>query len=243
MTSASASPTTQAGSRTTTAPAGIDWLLMLALLAIAAATVRSLMFTPIEVRQGVAQKIFYVHVPAAVIALYVSCIPSAIASLLYLWLKDERLDRVAETLAEVGVVFLTMVLASGPFWGKTTWGTWWQWDARLTTTLFLWFVLVGYLVMRSSIDEPEARARLSAVLGTMIGLLVPFIHLTVYLFPTIHPQPVVLAPAAPKLPSEMLITLLSGFGAFVVLYAALVRRRYRWATARDLQQHLEDSRA
>ncbi|MEO7359330.1 MAG: cytochrome c biogenesis protein CcsA [Gemmatimonadaceae bacterium] len=243
MTSASASPTTQPGDRTTSAPAGIDWLLVLAFIAIAAATVRSLMFTPVEVRQGVAQKIFYVHVPAAVIALYVSCIPSAIASLMYLWLKDERLDRVAESLAEVGLVFLTMVLASGPFWGKTTWGTWWQWDARLTTTLFLWFVLVGYLVMRSSIDEPEARSRLSAVLGVMIGLLVPFIHLTVYLFPTIHPQPVVLAPERPKLPSEMLITLLAGFGAFVVLYAALVRRRYHWTTARDLQQQLEDSRS
>ncbi|MEO7998475.1 MAG: cytochrome c biogenesis protein CcsA [Gemmatimonadaceae bacterium] len=243
MASASASPTIQQSESTSKAPGGIDWLLVLALLAIVAATTRSLLYTPIEVRQGIAQKIFYVHVPAAVIALYVSCIPSAIASLMYLWLKDERLDRAAESLAEVGLVFLTMVLASGPFWGKTTWGTWWQWEARLTTTLFLWFVLVGYLVMRGAIDEPEARSRLSAVLGTMIGLLVPFIHLTVYLFPTIHPQPVVLAPEKPKLPSEMLITLLMGFLAFMVLYAALVRRRYRWTTARDMQQQLEDQRS
>ncbi|MEP6762983.1 MAG: cytochrome c biogenesis protein CcsA [Gemmatimonadaceae bacterium] len=243
MTSASASPTIQNSERSSEMPGGIDWLLVLALVAFAAVTVRSLVYTPIEVRQGIAQKIFYVHVPAAVISLYVSCIPSAIASVMYLWLKDERLDRIAESLAEVGLVFLTMVLTSGPFWGKTTWGTWWQWDARLTTTLFLWFVLVGYLVMRGAIEEAEARARLSAVLGTMIGLLVPFIHLTVYLFPTIHPAPVILAPQKPQMSSEMLITLLSSFGAFVVLYAALLRRRYRWATARDLQQQLENQRA
>lgn len=243
MTSASASPTIQEGERSSELPGGIDWLLVLALVAFAAVTVRSLLYTPIEVRQGIAQKIFYVHVPAAVISLYISCIPSAIASVLYLWLKDERLDRLAESLAEVGLVFLTMVLTSGPFWGKTTWGTWWQWDARLTTTLFLWFVLVGYMVMRGAIEEAEARARLSAVLGTMIGLLVPFIHLTVYLFPTIHPAPVILAPQKPQMSSEMLITLLSSFSAFVLLYAALLRRRYRWATARDKQQQRENQRS
>ncbi|MEP6782004.1 MAG: cytochrome c biogenesis protein CcsA [Gemmatimonadaceae bacterium] len=243
MTSASASPTIQESEQSGDLSSGIDWLLVLALVAFAAVTVRSLLYTPIEVRQGIAQKIFYVHVPAAVISLYISCIPSAIASVMYLWLKDERLDRLAESLAEVGLVFLTMVLTSGPFWGKTTWGTWWQWDARLTTTLFLWFVLVGYMVMRGAIEEAEARARLSAVLGTMIGLLVPFIHLTVYLFPTIHPAPVILAPQKPQMSSEMLITLLSSFGAFVLLYAALLRRRYRWATARDKQQQLENQRS
>ena len=217
-----------------------DWLMFVALLAVAAATVRTLWYTPIEATQGVAQKIFYVHVPAAVISLYIACIPSAIASLVYLWLKDERVDRLSESLAEVGLLFLTMVLASGPFWGKTQWGTWWQWDARLTSTLFLWFVLVGYLVMRDAIDQPEDRARLSAVLGALIGLLVPFIHLTVYLFPTIHPDPVVLAPEKPKVSSEMLVTLLFSTVAYLVLYAALLRKRYRWATARDLQRQYED---
>ncbi|MBC8090043.1 MAG: cytochrome c biogenesis protein CcsA [Phycisphaerae bacterium] len=219
---------------------GFDWLMFAALLAVAAATVRTLMYTPIEATQGIAQKIFYIHVPAAVISLYISCIPSAIASLVYLWLKDERVDRLSESLAEVGMLFLTVVLASGPFWGKTQWGTWWQWDARLTSTLFLCFVLVAYLVMRDAIDQPEDRARLSAVLGALIGLLVPFIHLTVYLFPTIHPDPVVLAPEKPKVSSEMLTTLLMSTLAYLVLYAALLRKRYRWATQRDLQRQYED---
>ena len=107
------------------------------------------------------------------------------------------MDRIAETLAETGIVFLSVVLGTGPFWGKTIWGTWWQWEARLTSTLFLWFVLVGYLVLRGAIDERETRARLSAIIGAMAGLLVPFIHLTVYMFNTLHPKPVVLKPEAP----------------------------------------------
>lgn len=222
---------------------GFDWWMFAALLAVIAVTVRVLWYTPTEATQGVAQKIFYLHVPAAVISLYISCIPSAIASLVYLWLKDERVDRLSEALAEVGLLFLTLVLASGPFWGKTQWGTWWQWDARLTSTLFLWFVLVGYLVMRDAIDQPEDRARLSAVLGALIGLLVPFIHLTVYLFPTIHPDPVVLAPEKPKMSSEMLMTLLLSTLAYLVLYAGLLRKRYRWATERDLQRAYEEQMA
>lgn len=240
MPSATAAPS---GNTPETSARGFDWLMFAALLAVIAVTVRVLWYTPTEATQGVAQKIFYLHVPAAVISLYISCIPSAIASLVYLWLKDERVDRLSEALAEVGLLFLTLVLASGPFWGKTQWGTWWQWDARLTSTLFLWFVLVGYLVMRDAIDQPEDRARLSAVLGALIGLLVPFIHLTVYLFPTIHPDPVVLAPEKPKLSSEMLTTLLLSTLAYLVLYAGLLRKRYRWATERDLQRAHEEQMA
>lgn len=240
MPSATAAPS---GNTQESSARGFDWLMFAALLAVIAVTVRVLWYTPTEATQGVAQKIFYLHVPAAVISLYISCIPSAIASLVYLWLKDERVDRLSEALAEVGLLFLTLVLASGPFWGKTQWGTWWQWDARLTSTLFLWFVLVGYLVMRDAIDQPEDRARLSAVLGALIGLLVPFIHLTVYLFPTIHPDPVVLAPEKPKLSSEMLTTLLLSTLAYLVLYAGLLRKRYRWATERDLQRAHEEQMA
>jgi heme exporter protein C len=243
MTSVSPSATMRgAPVSTTDRGRGIDWLLVAAITAIVATMVRILMFTPIEERQGIAQKIFYVHVPAATISLYLACIPMAIASVLYLWIKDDRLDRAAETFAETGIVFLSVVLGTGPFWGKTIWGTWWQWEARLTSTLFLWFVLVGYLVLRGAIDEREARARLSAIIGTMAGLLVPFIHLTVYMFNTLHPKPVVLKPDAPSLPPEMLTTLLISFAAFALFYAALLRMRYRWATQNDLQQQLEDSR-
>jgi heme exporter protein C len=174
-----------------------------------------------------------VHVPSAFVGLYVAFGLLAVASGLYLWLKDERLDRVAESTAEVGLVYMTVVLLTGPMWGKPVWGTWWTWDARLTLTLFLWFVVLGYVVLRGAIDDRAMRARYSAVLGILAALLVPFIHLSVYLFRTLHPQPIVLKPSAPSLPPEMLTTLLLALGAFSLLYVALLRARYRLAVERD----------
>ena len=215
---------------------GIDWFLIVAILAVIAVSVRVLLFTPMEIRQGLAQKIFYLHVPAAILSLYLSVIPASIVSGLYLWLKDERLDRIAESLAEVGVMFCTVVLCTGPFWGKPIWGTYWQWEARLTSTLFLWFVLIGYLVLRGAVEQPEMRARLSAVVALMAGFLVPFIHLTVYMFTTLHPMPVVLTPnpTEQNLSPEMRQSFLWSLLAFFVFYCALLRNRYAWATQRDI---------
>jgi heme exporter protein C len=210
----------------------IDWLLWVAFVALAAVYVRAIWFTPIELRQGAAQKIFYLHLPAALEA-FLAFGLVAIAGLLYLWLKDERLDRFAESSAEVGVVFTTIVLVTGPLWGKPVWGTWWTWDARLTSTLFLWFIYVGYLVLRGAIESPTLRARYSAIVGALGALLIPFIHLSVYLFRTLHPRPIILKPDRPSLPDEMLTTLMLAFGAFTLLYIALVRARYRLARERD----------
>jgi heme exporter protein C len=140
----------------------------------------------------------------------------------------------AESSAEVGLVYMTVTLITGPLWGKPVWGTWWTWDARLTLTLFTWFIVLGYLVLRGAIEDRGQRARFSAVLGILAALLVPFIHLSVYLFRTLHPQPIVLKPDRPSLPPEMLLTLGLSFAAFLLLFAALLRTRYRWATERDL---------
>lgn len=243
MTSTSASSTVSR-SRTEgdSAASGVDWFLIAAVAAVIGACMNALMFTPMELRQGVAQKILYMHVPAAIMALYFSVIPMAIASAFYLWLKDEKLDRIAESFAEVGLVFVIVVLCTGPFWGKPIWGTYWQWEPRLTATLFLSFVLIGYLVMRGAVDQYESRARLSAIIGLMAGCLVPFIHLTVYMFNSLHPMPVIIKPAAPTMSPEMLRSLLYSLGAFLLLMLALVRNRYRWATERDRLQALEDQR-
>jgi heme exporter protein C len=213
---------------------GVDWLLAAAVLAVAAALVRAVWFTPVEAMQGAAQKIFYVHVPSAFVGLYLGLPLVAIASGVYLWLKDERLDRTAEAAAEVSLVFMTVVLITGPLWGKPIWGTWWTWDARLTLTLFLWFVVVGYLVLRGAVDDRAQRARYSAVLGVLTVLLVPFIHLSVYLFRTLHPQPIVLKPGAPSLPGEMRVTLFASLAAFALLFVALLRARVRYGAERDL---------
>ena len=112
-----------------------DWLLAVAVVAVAAVLARAIWFTPTEALQGEAQKIFYIHVPSAVMGLYLACPLVAIGGAMYLWLRDERLDRLAESSAEVALIFLSIVLITGPLWGKPIWGTWWTWDARLTSTL------------------------------------------------------------------------------------------------------------
>jgi heme exporter protein C len=217
----------------------VDAFLVLAMTACAAACVRALWFTPVDAMLGAAQKIFYVHVPAAILGLYVSCGLLAVASLMYLWIKDPRIDRLAEASAELGLVFMGMVLVTGPIWARTSWGTWWVWEARITSTLFLWLLVLGYLVLRGAVESAEQRARLSAVMGSLAALLVPFVHLTVKLFRGMHPQPVVLKPEKPTLPPEMLATFLLALGAFSLLYVALLRLRLRWGTARDARLALE----
>ncbi|HET7603870.1 MAG TPA: cytochrome c biogenesis protein CcsA [Gemmatimonadales bacterium] len=182
-------------------------------------------FTPMEVSQGLAQKIFYLHVPAAWTSLLVFSIVG-ITSALYLWLRDERLDLFAASSAEVGVVFSIIMLTTGPLWAKPIWGAWWQWDARLTLTLFLFFLFVGYLSLRAAVPDAGERARYSAVVAILGFLLVPFVHLSVYLFRTIHPMPVVLKPSAPSLPGSMLRTLLIAFAVDLVLYVGFVTARY-----------------
>ncbi len=230
-------------SRSTTArplPA-VDWLLVLAVLAVGAMAVRAILYTPADAALGAVQRILYIHVPSAILGMYVACTIMAACGGLFLWLKDDRLDRISESAAEVGFVFLTVVLATGAIWGKSSWGTAWAWEPRLTSALFLWFVLLSYLVLRDAIENRDTRARLSAVLGVLALLLVPFIHMTVYLFRGLHPDPVVLQPGKPKMPPEMLITWLFAVGAFALLFFALLRLRYRWATARDARLMLEQA--
>jgi heme exporter protein C len=207
----------------------------LALLGLAGIYVLALGFTPMEARQGLAQKIFYLHVPAAWSAMLAFSLVG-ITSALYLWLHDPRLDRFAAASAEVGVAFSAVMLTTGPIWAKPIWGTWWTWDARLTLTLFLFFLFIGYLALRAAVQDPAERARFSAVVGILGMLLVPFVHLSVYLFRTLHPQPVVLKPSAPSLPPVMLRTLLLSVLVFTVLYIGLVTVRYGIALAEEARE-------
>ena len=218
-----------------------DWLLMSGFAAVAAFYVRAIFFTPVEAIQGPAQKILYVHATSAFVALYLAFGLLGITSALFLWLKDEKLDRVAESAAEVGLAFTTVVLVTGPLWGKPIWGAWWTWDARLTLTLFLWFMIVGYLLLRGAIEERGMRARYSAVLGLLSLILVPFIHLSVYLFRTMHPMPIVLKPSAPSMSPEMQLTFFPAFVAMALLFAGLLRARYRLAMLRDAVIELESA--
>ena len=211
-------------------------LTVLALIGVGAVMVMALRFTPVEVNQGLAQKIFYVHVPSAFVTLWVAVPLTALASMVYLWLRDVRLDRFAAASAEVSTVFCAVVLTTGPIWGKPIWGTWWTWDGRLTLTLFLFFLLLGYHTLRASLRDPAERGRFSAVLSIMGALLIPFIHLSVYLWRGLHPKPVVLKASAPSLPPEMLRTLLTGFAVWILLYLGFVTLRYGIQLARDIRE-------
>ena len=231
--------TATAAAASATARRGLR-ISVVALAGLAAVYVLALRYTPIEARQGVAQKIFYLHVPSAWCALMAFSLVG-IASALYLWLHDPRLDRFAAASAEVGVAFSAVMLTTGPIWAKPIWGTWWTWDARLTLTLFLFFLFIGYLALRASVHDPDERARFSAVVGILGMLLVPFIHLSVYLFRTLHPQPVVLKPSAPSLPPEMLRTLLVSMAVFTLLYVGLVTLRYGLGLAEDARDEVADA--
>ena len=208
------------------------WVTFLGLVLLAGVYVRALAFTPEERFQGLAQKIFYVHVPAAWCAMLAMGLVG-FASILFLMMKDLRYDRFAAASAEVGTVFSLVMLTTGPIWAKPIWGTWWTWDARLTLTLFLFFLFAGYLLLRGAVLDASLRARYSAVLGICGLVLLPFIHLSVYLFRTLHPQPVVLKPSAPSLPESMLITLLASFAVFTLLYVGFVMQVYGVARARE----------
>jgi heme exporter protein C len=209
-----------------------DWMFMLAVVALASVVVRIIFFTPAEATQGLAQKIYYIHVPSALGA-YLALIVAAFMSLVYLWLKDPRADRLAESATEVAFVFTSAVLLTGPLWGKPVWGTWWTWDARLSLTLFLWFLTIAYLVLRGAVDDAGMRARYSAVLAVLAVLLIPFIHLSVYLFRTLHPMPIVLKPERPSLPGEMLLTWTLAVLAFLFFSVTLMRARYRLSLLRE----------
>jgi len=206
----------------------------LMLLALAGVYVRALMFTPVERFQGPAQKIFYVHAPAAWSALLAFAV-TGLLSLLYLWLRDRRLDLAAAASAEVGLAFSVIMLTTGPIWAKPIWGTWWTWDARLTSTLFIFLLFIGYTVLRGAVTDPDMRARYSAVVGIMGLVLVPFIHFTVVLFRTLHPEPILMKPDKPSLPPAMLVTLLTSFGVFTLLYVGFLAQRYAFGVLEELR--------
>jgi heme exporter protein C len=200
-------------------------LTLLGLVLLAGLYLLALEYTPVERYQGLAQKIFYIHPPAAY-AMQMAFFLVGITSALYLWLRDERLDAFADASAEVGMVFGLIVVITGPIWGKPIWGTWWEWEPRLTFTLIELLVFTGYFALRSAVREPGERAKFAAVVGISALILVPFNHLTVYLFASQHPEPVVVQTGEPQLPWVMLRTFLSGLGVFTLLYAGLVMQRY-----------------
>jgi heme exporter protein C len=189
---------------------------------------------------GDLQRIFYFHVPAAWIAYLAFAVVFA-GSVAFLRTRARRWDLVAHASAEIGVVFTTIVLVTGPIWARPVWGTWWQWDARLTSTLVLWLGYVGYLLLRALTPEPERARRLAAVVGIVSFVDVPIVHFSVYWWRTLHPQgPTVADPSRSSgLGGPELIAFFVALGAFTLLYAWLLGARVRVGKLADEVDDLE----
>ncbi len=180
---------------------------------------------PTEERMGVVQRIFYFHVPSA-LAGFLGVALCAACSALYLWTRDRRFDRVAHAAAELGVLFFTIVLLTGPIWARPVWGVYWTGEVRLTSTLVLWLMYSGYLLLRKSAENPEQAARWAAVLGIVGALDLPIIYKSVEWWRGLHPKVLKMSggqgldPAMGKAFGLCLFT-------FLLLFLALLLKRCR----------------
>jgi heme exporter protein C len=199
---------------------------LLAVAGLVGGVVMAFGVAPREVTQGNVQRIMYVHVPSVWVA-YLAFAVVFVASIVYLAKRADAADRVAHASAEVGVVFTAITIASGSIWGKPTWGTWWTWDARLTSVAILFVMYLGYLLLRGMIEDRERAARYSAVLGIVAALDLPLVHFSVYWWRTLHQPPSIMKPGAPTMPPIILAALLVNFLAFTLLYAYFVVARVR----------------
>jgi heme exporter protein C len=192
------------------------------------ALVDALLIAPREATMGDIQRIFYFHMPSAWIALGPAFTVVFALSIAYLVTGKMVYDRWAGASAEIGVIFTTITLMTGPLWAKPTWGVYWTWEPRLTTTLVLWFIYVGYLLLRSLAGEGPRRARLSAVYGIVGWVDVPIVFLSIWLWRTIHPR--ILGSGGFAMDSRMVLALMISLVAFTLLYVCLLVLRARTFT-------------
>jgi len=191
--------------------------------------------------QGDLVRLIYLHPALAWVALYLAFGLAAVCSALYLWprTRAERWDLLAASTVEVGVVFLSLTLATGMLWGRPAWGVWWTWDARLTSTALLEILFIGYLAMRRVPADPHTRARRCAVLALLATLDVPIVHFSVQWWNGLHQGATLGSGLTFHIHGSMLWTLLLSFVAFTCVFAWMVRRRYQIAV-RDAARELDE---
>ncbi len=211
----------------------LEWSSILGLLACGLWVFLKL---PIETSQGFPQKIMYLHVPS-VITTYLAFFIVFVYSIAYLWKRELMFDQIAKASAEVGLVFCALVLITGAIWGRTTWGTYWVWDARLTTTLLLFLIFMGYFLLRMSVNDRDKEARLASVLGIIGFLDIPIIHKSVEWWRTLH-QPSTLfkvdsGEAKPSMPPELLYPLMVSTLVMLAFYLYLLLLRYQTENSTD----------
>ncbi len=189
--------------------------------ATAAALYLVFMWVPNERIQGPVSKIIYFHISSAWLAFFAFFVVM-VCSILYLRTKNLKWDTVAYASAEIGILFTTIVLVTGPIWGRASWNAWWTWDHRLTTTLILWFIYIAYLMIRSAFNEEEKKARFAAVFGIIGFVDVPIVWMSIRWWRTIHPT--IVTSGGFAMDPSMVQTLMVSLAAFTLLYFYLLQK-------------------
>ena len=214
------------------------WFGVAALGAVVATQAYSILTSPADRDMGHLQKIMYVHVPAAWMT-FIAFFVVLVFSTRYLWNGREDDDLLAASAAEVGAVFNGLTLLLGMIWGRPAWGVWWVWDARLTSTLVLFLIFVGYLALRAFVDDPHRRARWSAAVGAIGAINVPIVYMSVKWWRTLH-QP----PSSPStLDSAYTLGLRLNAIAFLFVLIWFIRKRYEIARLERGVEHAAEAAA
>jgi heme exporter protein C len=205
--------------------------LLLTLVWMLVALYMIFLYAPQELTMGNVQRIFYIHVPTAWTAM-VAYFIVFLGSIGYLWKRSRLADDIAHASAEVGFIFCTCVLVTGPLWAKPVWGIWWTWEARLSSTFILWLLFIAYLMLRAYLINPGRAEVLAAVVGTIGFIDVIIDYMAIRWWRTQHPQPVIFGGPGSGLEPSMWATVLASWGAFLCLFSYLVRQRMWLAEAR-----------
>ena len=193
---------------------------------------------PPDALQGEYSRIINVHVPSLWLA-FLAFGVTALGSIMWLWKKKQRWDRLASASAEIGVLFTGIGLFTGMVWGQAVWGRAWDWgDPRLTSTAVMFFVYLGYIALRNALDDPIVKARRSAILGVVAVVQVPLVYFSVNLFRTLH-QTQSIRPDGSTMPAEMLIAMLVNVVAFTILYVVLMVARTEVARIEEATRETE----
>ncbi len=209
---------------------------VLLLIAMILALYMAFIGAPTEATMGDLQRIFYFHVPSGIIGLLAFAL-NFVASLMYLIKKDRKWDSLALSAAEIGVMFFTIVLVTGPIWAKPVWFVWWTWSPRLTSSLILWLLYLAYMLVRGYAPDPERRAMMSAVFGIVAFVDAPIVWFSIRWWRDLHPSPVIETGGLPD--PSMRLALLTCVAAFLILFIYLLRRRFFLESARLELERLE----
>ncbi len=192
----------------------------------------ALVYAPREATQGDVQRIFYFHVPSAWVG-FLAFFVVLVGSVMYLWRRSEWWDRLARSSAEIGLLFTTIMLVTGSIWGRAVWGTWWSWDPKLTTSLILWFIYLGYLMLRAYAPTREQGARYGAVVGIVGFVDVPIVYMAATWARALHPTAQIVADESTRAPGQVLLAFFVSFAAFTLMYVYMLIQRVTIARLED----------